>query len=89
MGVLPYAQCCWWKLEHGCSAEAITKGRTGEGRGTCEQIISACAYIEDVSFSTQLLMSLTDVCVTFKNVLMRYFFSICNEKCSVSDLNMS
>ncbi len=33
MGVLPYAQCCWWKLEHGCSAEAITEGRTGEGRG--------------------------------------------------------
>lgn len=33
MGVLPYAQCCWWKLEHGCSAEAITKEMTGEGRG--------------------------------------------------------
>lgn len=32
MGVLPYAQCCWWKLEHGCSAEAITEERTGEGR---------------------------------------------------------
>lgn len=30
MGVLPYAQCCWWKLEHGCSAEAITKERTRE-----------------------------------------------------------
>lgn len=22
--MLPYAQYCWWKLEHGCSAGAIT-----------------------------------------------------------------
>lgn len=32
MGVLPYAQCCWWKLEHGCSAEAITEGEHKGGK---------------------------------------------------------
>lgn len=38
MGVLPYAQCCWWKLEHRCLAEAITKERIEEGRGNVNRL---------------------------------------------------
>lgn len=75
MGVLPYAQCCWWKLEHGCSAEAITKGREDRGREevTCEQIIPAPRPNRGrVIFNTLKAEVDADVCLLFPDVLMRY-----------------